>query len=116
MEEEESPATVEPDCDLGVGELIVTRPIPNHGGQAYRVHNLNPRRGGTETWLRYRMVDKLWHGEVAVVLEVDRVHGYVRICTPRGVEGWIRSIHVRRPQDGSGLTRFFPPPFPIRHL
>ena len=81
-----------------MGVMLVTPlPIPNNSGSCYRVYNVNKyaKEIDAQTFLATRLVDKLYHGEVAVLLEISEGDGSCRVLTPRGIAGWCRIINLR---------------------
>ena len=77
--------------------LVIPLPIPNNDGRCYRIYNYNKyaKEIDVHTLLATRMVDKLYHGEVAVLLETSEGDDGCRILTPRGIAGWCRNGNLK---------------------
>ena len=69
------------------GDLTIGKKIPRNLGKCYRIYNVI---GIDPTRMIYpEVVDKLYHGELAFVIETCDEKKRVRILTPRGIIGWI---------------------------
>ena len=77
--------------------LVTPLPIPNNSGSCYRVYNVNKyaKEVDVQVFLSTRMVDKLYHNELAILLEVSSDGVGSRILTPRGIAGWCRTDNLK---------------------
>jgi hypothetical protein len=80
---------------LRPGDLVTNAVVENHGGRCHRLYDMLPEQQVIEVGriVLSRVIDKLWHGEVGLVVEVsgDRV----LVLTSRGKQGWIKSALLR---------------------
>jgi len=85
-----------------VGDAVQLRHVPGHPNRCLRIFDVPKdfipdvgkaqksglKRSDIQQELRFRkVIDKLWAGEIGVVLEFQ--DDLVRILTPRGVPGWL---------------------------
>ena len=91
------------------GDLVTTRPIPHNEGKCYRVFDLLQREQQVdpENYRFARVVDKLWHGEIATVLQVtdDVGEEKAQVLTPRGLTGWLKTDLLQVVQSTRGNGR-----------
>lgn len=77
------------------GSMITTKPIQNNGGTCFRVRDMPKNfewRG--DAVVAAQIVDKLFHGEVGMLVEISEEGRYARIVTPRGIVGWIKVENI----------------------
>ena len=71
------------------GDLVTLKIIPNHHRDCCRIFNIPNSMEKLESgWIYSTFVDKLFTGEVGVVVELRSDLHKVRILSPRGILGW----------------------------
>ena len=85
---------------MNPGDIVTTLPIPNNAGTCFRVYDMTEKVLIVDgRVMGNRMIDKFYHGEIAIVLESD--DSWTRILTMRGIAGWIRTSNIRSIEEGT---------------
>lgn len=79
---------------LNVGDLVTTLPIHNHGGNCFRLFQFSDYLGGPVPVQWKNMVDKLYHEEVGILLDIDG-KGMGLVLSPRAKTGWINIANLQ---------------------
>lgn len=79
---------------LNVGDLVTSLPIPNHGGNCFRLFQFSDYLGVPVQVQWKNMVDKLYHEEVGILLDIDG-KGMGLVLSPRAVAGWINIANLQ---------------------
>ena len=81
---------------ITIGDLVRTRRTENHGSTCYRLYDSAQKQAQIidDKIIYTKMVEKIFHDEVGLVLEVQYDIDKARVLSPRGIPGWISILNL----------------------